>query len=93
MIARKKRGRPPSIWHGQSGKEFVKTVVVLQYERRPMTTAKAIGIVRKRPDFAHLQKYKIRYLEKQILDAIEFWSPYSHKNLIGRGNPIYWNKK
>jgi hypothetical protein len=79
MTARKKRGRPPFLWHGPTGKKFVTAVLVTQWERRrrPITTAHAIRIVlSRRREFAHLRKYLDRYLEKQFLDAVEFWSPY-----------------
>jgi len=86
---RRRRGRPPTIWHGPTGKEFVTAVFVTQYERRPMTKAQAIRIVLRRHEFARLRKYSIRYLEKQLLDALEFWNPWpSYKKLFGRGRRI-----
>src|SRR5262245_52150868 len=77
---RKKRGRPPLLWHGPRGKEFVRAVNITRYERRKgrplLTAAQAIRLVLKRPEFAQLRKYRVRYLEKQSLNAVEFWSPY-----------------
>jgi len=46
MTRRKKRGRPPFLWHGQGGQEFEMEVHVLwaerKWERRPITKAHAI---------------------------------------------------
>jgi len=78
---RKKRGRPPFLWHGRGGQEFVAAVNITRYERRPngrplLTAAQAIRLVLRRHEFAQLRKYKVRYLEKQYSNALEFWSPY-----------------
>jgi hypothetical protein len=76
---RRKRGRPPSIWHGQKGEEFQTAVYLTRYERRhhPISKAQAIRLVLRRSDFAHLRKYSVRYLEKQFLDAVEFWNKFA----------------
>src|SRR5262245_45896940 len=91
---RKKRGRPPFLWHARRGEEFVTAVSITRYERRPngrslLTAAQAIRLVLRRHEFAQLRKYKGRYLEKQYSNALEFWSPWpSYKKLFGRGKRI-----
>jgi hypothetical protein len=71
---RKKRGRPPFIWHGPRGEEFVRAVHNTWWQRRPITRSHAITIVLQRHEFAHLRRYSRRYLEKQLLNCREFWS-------------------
>jgi hypothetical protein len=77
---RKKRGRPPSLWHGPRGKEFVTAVRLAAWDRRPKgkgSIAHAINVVvRRQRRFPELQKYSNRYLEKQFLAAEKFWNPY-----------------
>jgi hypothetical protein len=72
----KKRGRPPFLWHGPEGDKFVTAVMATWFKRRSISKADAIRSVVKRPEFAHLGKYNIRYLEKRLLDAREFWNPF-----------------
>jgi hypothetical protein len=74
---RRKRGRPPSIWYGPKGEEFQTAVYLTWYKRHPISKAQAIRLVLRRSDFTHLRKYSIRYLEKQFLDAAEFWNPFA----------------
>lgn len=90
-----RRGRPPSIWRGPIGYKFVEAVALAKYySPRPISTPHAISIVLRQPEFAHLQRYKVRYLEKQLLDAAEDWGVHpTFKELIGRGSRIYWNRK
>jgi len=92
---RKKRGRPPFLWHGPRGRQFVTAVSITRYERRRrngrplLTAAEAIRLVLRQHEFAQLKKYKLRYLEKQYWNALEFWSPWpSYKKLFGRGRHI-----
>jgi hypothetical protein len=58
-----------------------------QWERRPITKARAIRLVLHRREFAHLRKYlpTMRYLHKQLADATEFWSP--HRKLF-----FFWRR-
>jgi len=58
MTARKRRGRPPSVWHEEIGYKFVEAVAHTIYRHpRPMTTGHAIRMVLKQPEFAPLRKY------------------------------------
>jgi hypothetical protein len=105
MNARKKRGRPPSIWHGPIGREFLRAVGDAQYHvlpsgllRRRKTRAAAIRSVLRQTEFALLrEKYanrSTRYLEKMYLDCAEFWRVLpTYREVIGKGRPIYWNTK
>src|SRR5262245_24080825 len=74
---RKKRGRPPSLWHGPRGKEFVTAVCLscLDWGQRQKSIAHTIDVVVKR-GFPDLRGYKRRYLQKRFCDALVFWSPY-----------------
>ena len=74
---RKKRGRPPSLWHGPKGQAFLYAVFKVQIERHPIKTVDAIRAALRKPEFAYLKKQypnHRRYLEKQYLSAKEFWS-------------------
>jgi hypothetical protein len=98
MTARKRRGRPPSIWHGPLGKKFVTAVYVTQYEQGGFmgNRAKAIRSVLRRPEFAPIrEKYRdSRYLEKMFLDAAEYWRGLpTYKEVIGKGRRVYWDTK
>ena len=75
--ARKKRGRPPFLWHSKAGMAFLYAVFTVQSERHPIKTVDAINIVIKRPEFAHLKRYSLRYLEKKYQE-ISKSNPYSH---------------
>jgi hypothetical protein len=98
MTARKARGRPASIWRGPIGYKFVEQVALAKYHhRQSITTGRAIRMVLREPEFAPLRKYakngSTRYLQKQLIDAAEFWGIRpSVRELIGRGSPI-WNQK
>lgn len=99
MTARKRRGRPPSIWRDPIGYQFVEAVAHAKYKHtRPMTAGQAIRkVLREQPEFAPLRKYvkkgSTRYLQKQLIDAAEFWGVHpTLRELIGRGSPI-WNQK
>src|SRR5262249_7873976 len=72
--ARKKRGRPPFLWHGPRGEEFVRAVHFDWWKQRRKSISQAITIVLRRREFAHLRRYSRRYLEKQLLNCREFWS-------------------
>ena len=98
MTARKGRGRPPSIWRGPIGYQFLEAVALTKYySRRPITTRAAIRIVLQKPEFAHLREHAPRYLEKQLLDTAENWGPTgvhaTFRELIGSHRRIYWNRK
>jgi hypothetical protein len=65
MNARKKRGRPPSIWHGPIGSEFLRAVGDAQYHvlpsgllRRRKTRAAAIRSVLRQTEFAFLREMR-----------------------------------
>jgi len=70
---RKKRGRPPFLWHGQKGRAFLYAVFMVQSERHPIKTVDAILTVLRKPEFADLKKryLNVRYLEKKISGDIE----------------------
>ena len=83
MTERKKRGRPPFLWHGQLGEEFVRAVqldwwqmTLAQVGRRPrrISITHAIKNIRLRREFPHLKKYKVGYLKRQYSSLKEFWS-------------------
>ena len=74
---RKKRGRPPSIWHTKIGTTFIYAVFKVQSERHPIKTVDAIIAVRNRPEFAHFKAYKVRYLEKKYQEISQS-NPFSH---------------
>lgn len=105
MNARKKRGRPPFIWHGPIGSKFQEAVIFEQYHVLPSgllgrrkTRAAAIRSVLRQTEFAPLrEKYanrSSRYLEKMYLDCAEFWRVLpTYREVIGKGLPIYWNTK
>jgi hypothetical protein len=94
MSVRQGRGRPPLVWRSELGMKFVEAVALAKYRHPHRSTPQAISIVLKQPDFAQLRKYKARYLEKQLLDAAEYWGvPPVFRELIGRGSRIYWNTK
>ena len=98
MTARKGRGRPPSIWRGPIGYKFVEAVAVTKYRSvRPITTAAAIRLALKEPEFAPLRKYangSSRYLQKQLIDAAENWGVHpTFRELIGDTKRIYWSRK
>jgi hypothetical protein len=67
---------------GPEGNEFQAAVFLHWHERRsngrPISRADAIRHVLKRPDFAHLGNFSVRYLEKKLLAAAEHWNPYFH---------------
>jgi hypothetical protein len=92
MSTRRERGRPPEIWHGSIGWKFVEAVALAKYyHSRPISTPHAIRIVQRQREFACLRRYAPRYLQKQLLDAAEFWGVHpTFKELIGRSNRIYW---
>jgi hypothetical protein len=74
---RKRRGRPPYIWHGPKGQAFLYAVFKIQIERHPIKTVDAILAVLRSPEFADIKKQygnRRRYLEKQYLSAKKFWS-------------------
>ena len=50
MTGPKKRGRPPTVWHGPIGEAFVRAVFVIRHERRSIKTADAINIALRRPE-------------------------------------------
>jgi hypothetical protein len=93
----RKRGRPPSIWRSPIGYNFAEAVAFAKYRHPHRTNRQAILIVLQQPEFAPLQKYangSTRYLEKQLLDAANFWGMHvTVRELIGRGSRIYWNRK
>jgi hypothetical protein len=106
MNVRKKRGRPPFIWHGPIGRKFLEAVRDDQYVVLPSgllgarkTRAAAIRSVLKQTEFALLrEKYANpstrRYLEKMYLDCAEFWAELpTYRAVMGKGLPIYWNRK
>jgi hypothetical protein len=90
--ARKKRGRPPFLWHSEAGKAFVNAVFAIQSKRHPIKTAKAIRrALYENPEFAYLDKYPPRYLEKkfqEVADSSAYWR-------LGKKyrKTIYRNKK
>jgi len=92
VSARKGRGRPPEIWHESIGWKFVEAVAHTKYNHLHLiSTPHAIRIVQRQREFACLRKYAPRYLQKQLLDAAEFWGVHpTIKELIGRSNRIYW---
>jgi hypothetical protein len=83
---RKKRGRPPFLWHGPDGEKFLRAVLNTWWQRqqqqRPISRSNAITIILQQPEFAHfgdrfahLGDRKLRrYLERQLLNCAEFWS-------------------
>ena len=73
---RKKRGRPPSLWHGPKGQAFLYAVFEVKIKRHPIKTVDAIRAVLLKPEFRYLKKQypNHRYLEKQYLSAKKFWS-------------------
>jgi hypothetical protein len=76
MTARKKRGRPPLLWQAEDGKAFLSAVFQIQSECHPIKTVDAINRALKKPEFAHLKKYPLRYLEKKYQE-ISRSNPYS----------------
>jgi hypothetical protein len=89
---RKGRGRPPSVWRTEIGWKFVEAVADAKYNhRRLISTPRAIRIALQQPEFAQLRKYSTRYLQKQLIDAAEFWGMHpTIRELIGRSSRIYW---
>ena len=55
---------------------FVSAVFGIQAELHPIKTVDAIRKVVKRPEFAHLKHYSLRYLEKKYQE-IASSNPYS----------------
>jgi hypothetical protein len=73
----KKRGRPPFKWHGLPGKEFVTTIRLAWWQRRPKSIAHVVYVVvRRQHKFPDLEKHSDHYLRKQFGKAEEFWCPY-----------------
>ena len=105
MNARKKRGRPPFIWHGPIGSKFQEAVIFEQYHVLPsglLGRRKYEGCrhpLRLAADRICSPSRKIcepfeRYLEKMYLDCAEFWRVLpTYREVIGKGLPIYWNTK
>jgi hypothetical protein len=52
-------------------------VFAVQSERHPIKEVDAIACVRKRPEFAYLKRYSLRYLEKKYQE-ISRLNPYAH---------------
>jgi hypothetical protein len=100
MTPPKGAGRPPSIWRSPIGREFVEAVALARYRHpAPITIGRAIKIVLKNdPEFAKLRKYvrngSTRYLQKQLIDAAEFWQMHpTFRELIGRNSRLFWMKQ
>jgi hypothetical protein len=72
-----RRGRPPSIWRAKAGKAFVRAVLAVKIDRHPIKTTAAINAVLRQPEFAHLRRYKLRYLEKKFQEVSDFSNPYA----------------
>src|SRR5262249_35029745 len=91
---RRWRGRPASVWRTEIGLKFAVAVADTKYRQpSPITTPQAINFVLRQPEFAHLRKYKngARYLQKQLLDAAEFWGVHpTTRELIGNSRQLYW---
>jgi hypothetical protein len=89
----KGRGRP-SIWQGPLGKRFVEAVAAIQRERPSISKADAIRLLRKRRGFTWLKQYSavdskdVRYLEKKLQEAADFWNPYRQLHKTFRANLI-----
>src|SRR5262249_43862362 len=77
-VQRKKRGRPPFLWHGPKGLAFLYAVFMVQSERHPIKTIDAILAVLRKPEFADLKKRypNVRYLEKKYQE-ISKSNPYA----------------
>jgi hypothetical protein len=66
-----KRGPKPSIWHTEDGLAWVYAVLTVQADRHPIKISDAINIVVKRPEFAHLKRYKLPKLRKKYQEILD----------------------
>jgi hypothetical protein len=89
-----RRGRPPSIWRAKAGTAFVRAVLAVKIDRHPIKTTAAINAVLRQREFAHLRRYKLRYLEKKFQEVSDFSNPYARLTKeMRKARAIYRNTK